>query len=201
MRVCGSCKDEQTEDIPAFGHDFGDWRTSRRATCERNGSKKRICNTCQEEEYKTITKLGHSYDEGTVTKAPSCYKKGIMTYVCKNDSSHKYTKDIDPTGKHDYSVLSYDHEGHAYSCSTPGCKAYVSDTHNYSRWKTLRKATEEKTGLKYKICTDCGYKTYKTTYYSTIPETGDGISVIATAMILSTGGLATATVCKKKKKK
>jgi hypothetical protein len=97
-------------------------------------------------------------------------------------------------------VLSNDHKYHTYFCSTKGCKASVTEKHHFTRWKTIREATEEKHGLMRRVCKDCGYKSYKKTYFSTIPKTGDGIALAAVVLTLSTGGLTGATYYKKKKK-
>ncbi|MBR0138049.1 MAG: hypothetical protein IJM15_06525 [Erysipelotrichaceae bacterium] len=57
--ICGTVLSEETE--PAIGHKFGSWKTTKRATCLRTGTRERTCSRCGEKETETIDKIKHYF--------------------------------------------------------------------------------------------------------------------------------------------
>lgn len=55
--VCERCGEDVISDIPALGHDWGEWAVTKEATSEQEGEEARECNRCGEKETKTIEKL------------------------------------------------------------------------------------------------------------------------------------------------
>lgn len=76
--VCGDTYDDAYTD--ALGHDFGDWITTKEATCDDNGEETRRCSRCDAYETNEVAKLGHDY--GAVITAPNCTKAGFTTHTC-----------------------------------------------------------------------------------------------------------------------
>ena len=54
---------EETEKIPALGHNYGSWNTTLNETCTTNGSKQQTCERCND--VKTETILAHHTLDGT----------------------------------------------------------------------------------------------------------------------------------------
>ena len=69
-----------TEIVPAFGHEFGGWKTVEEASCTDEGRMERECLTCGERESKSLGVIPHNYTS-TVTP-PTCLEGGYTTYVC-----------------------------------------------------------------------------------------------------------------------
>ena len=62
--VCGTVTLKQ-ETIPALGHSYGNWETTKQATCGAEGSQKRVCSRCTSYETKAIPATGnHTYEWG-----------------------------------------------------------------------------------------------------------------------------------------
>ena len=81
--ICRYCSKEVFEQTtPALGHNWGEWKVTKKATCSSQGSRTRICARCDEVETKAIPTTGHSYGEWTVTTPPACEQEGEQTHVC-----------------------------------------------------------------------------------------------------------------------
>lgn len=97
------CKDCKTtiqtgSSIPAKGHKWGQWTTTKKATCTEAGIETRKCKKCGKIEERETKVLGHDWDNGKVTTPATCTEDGVKTYTCKRDSSHTYTEAIPATG-------------------------------------------------------------------------------------------------------
>ena len=97
------CKDCKTtiqtgSSIPAKGHNWGQWTTTKKATCTEAGIETHECRKCGKTEERETKVLGHDWDNGVVTTPATCTKDGVRTYTCKRDSSHTYTEAIAATG-------------------------------------------------------------------------------------------------------
>ena len=76
-------------------HKWGNWTTSKNATCTADGQKIRKCSVCGKTETSAIAKTGHKYESKVI--APTCTAKGYTLYtcsVCKNSYKDKYTNEI-----------------------------------------------------------------------------------------------------------
>ena len=116
------------EVIPATGkHDFGDWKTTKAATCITDGTKIGICSICGKTETQTINALGHEYSTvWTTDKAATCGAAGSKSHHCTRCSAKKDVTAIPATGKHDF-----------------------------NNWKTTKAATYTATGTKTRTCKVC----------------------------------------------
>ena len=100
------CKDCGTatqtgSSIPAKGHRWGQWTTTKKATCTEAGIETRKCKKCGKTEERETKVLGHDWDDWKVTKEATCTETGVKTRTCKRDASHTETETIAKTG-HDY---------------------------------------------------------------------------------------------------
>lgn len=68
------------EEIPALGHQFGEWKVVKEATCTEDGAKERKCNACDEKETEVIAKLGHSYETKIIP--PTKTQQGYIEHTC-----------------------------------------------------------------------------------------------------------------------
>ena len=76
---CGTVIKAQTT-IPAKGHTFGSWATTKAATCTADGNQTRKCSVCGKTETKTIAKTGHKYTTKVV--APTATSQGYTLHTC-----------------------------------------------------------------------------------------------------------------------
>lgn len=83
-KLCQACRKMivAKKEIPALGHDFGAWTTTKEATCTQAGSKQHTCLTCGEVETATIAATAHNYGSYKVTTKATCTKDGVKTKTC-----------------------------------------------------------------------------------------------------------------------
>ena len=62
-------------------HKYGDWATTKPATCLEAGEQERVCD-CGDKQTKEIPATGHTFDNGVVTKAATCSVPGEKTFTC-----------------------------------------------------------------------------------------------------------------------
>lgn len=92
-RVCATCGEVETEELPATGHDLGEWTVTKDATCTEAGSREAVCATCGETVTEEIEALGHTWGEWTVVKAATCSEAGSEERVC-SVCNEKETREI-----------------------------------------------------------------------------------------------------------
>ena len=96
------CKDCRTtiqtgSSIPAKGHKWGQWTTTKKATCTEAGIETHECRKCGKTEERETKVLGHDWDNGVVTTPATCTEDGVKTYTCKRDASHTKQETIPKT--------------------------------------------------------------------------------------------------------
>ena len=74
--VCGEIITKQTE-IPAKGHDYGDWTVTKAATCTAEGEETRTCkNDASHKETRPVAKIAHT-PEKIAGKEATCTEAGL----------------------------------------------------------------------------------------------------------------------------
>ncbi len=63
-------------------HNFGEWGTEIKATCDKDGRQKRTCLICKIHETREITASGHIFGEWMIEKNASCTEDGIQKRTC-----------------------------------------------------------------------------------------------------------------------
>ena len=80
-RHCTECDYKQTQTIKAKGHQFGEWKVTKKAGCLTDGEQTAECTVCNHKETKVIAATGHKYDTSTVD--PTYSEKGYTLYKCR----------------------------------------------------------------------------------------------------------------------
>lgn len=129
---CTRC-DAKTEitEIPAVGHEFGEWVVTKESTCTEKGVQERTCTVDGYKETQEIPALGHAWsEEFTVDKEATCTEKGSKSRHCTREGCEEKTEitEIPATG------------------------------HSFGEWVVVKEATETEEGLRERTCTICGEK-------------------------------------------
>ena len=76
--------DDESVVIPASGHDFSEWTTTKEATCTETGLMERACSLCDETETITIKATGHKWgNDISIDVEPTYSEEGIGSIHCK----------------------------------------------------------------------------------------------------------------------
>ena len=78
-------------EIPALGHDWGDWVGKEKPTCEKPGLNVRFCSRCDAVETEEIPALGHEWGEPVYLWSED-NKQVDALCRCERDSSHVLTE-------------------------------------------------------------------------------------------------------------
>ena len=157
-------------EIPALGHDYGDWFVAQAATCTQNGTEQRQCSRCSARETRTIEATGHTWDSGTVTVSATCQRTGTRKYECtacgetKTETiakrSHNYNiylSRVEPTCTASGRTAGYECQWcYANTCSTIPALGHDLEHHE------AQAATCTEIGWNaYDTCSRCSYTTYR----------------------------------------
>ena len=162
------------EEIPALGHDMGEWVIIKEATYDEEGLKVRDCSRGDLHEEEVIPKLEkepedepsseepvheHAFGDWTETTAPTCTKTGEATRVC--DCGETETKVIPALG------------------------------HKMGAWTVTKEATCTENGVETRKCDRCGHtETREIKAHGHKEATVNGYDATCT-----TNGLTNGTVC------
>ena len=144
-------------------HEWGKWKVTKEATCEKEGEKQRKCASCGKTETKKIEKLDHEWGKWKVTKEATCVQKGERTRTCKlcgKKQTKEYYED------HDFGSWCLTKEP---TCTEKGervrtCRVCGEEDrqvldrlpHDYE-WRVLLEPTDHSAGTRAKICRVCGH--------------------------------------------
>ena len=143
-------------------HEWGEWTTTKEATCTEKGEETRVCEKNGEhKEKRELAAKGHEWGEWETEKEAGCVMSGRERRVCKNDASHSETRSIEAKG-HD-SVWRKKTEAW---CENKGieelycgrCKKVLETRsieakgHEWSEWATTKEATCTEKGEEKRIC-------------------------------------------------
>ena len=115
--------------VPALGHESGEWEEVSAVTCTEKGEETRTCKRCGEIEKRDVDAIGHT-EEVLPAVAATCTQPGLTA------------------GK---------------KCSVCGEIITAQNTvakanHQWSAWKTTKKATALAAGEQVRTCSICGAK-------------------------------------------
>ena len=134
--------DSFTDRLP---HDWGEWVTTRKATCTRTGSRMHTCSACQLTETETIDTLPHTY-ESTVIE-PTCTERGYIEHVCSVCEDTYKDNYMDALG-HDWGKFVRDEEAGMTYAPCRECEAkrqilYIDAYYNGERMLTGETVAQE----------------------------------------------------------
>ena len=96
--TCPVCGKDYNDEIPALGHDWGEWVVTQEPTYTTTGCRYHLCARCNTREGEDIPKLHtHVWDDGVVTQKPTATETGVKTFTCTIGGETK-TETIPATG-------------------------------------------------------------------------------------------------------
>ena len=143
-------------------HEWGEWVTTKEATCTEKGEETRVCEKNGEhKEKRELAAKGHEWGEWETEKEAGCVMSGRERRVCKNDASHSETRSIEAKG-HD---SAWRKKTEAW-CENKGieelycgrCKKVLETRsieakgHEWSEWATTKEATCTDKGEEKRVC-------------------------------------------------
>ena len=153
---CTECGDTYKDSyVDALGHDYGEWETTKEATCEENGQEQRICGNCKEVESRIVEAIGHDYEE--VVTVPTCTDKGFTTHTCANCGDKYEDSYVDALG-HEF--------GEWTEVKAPTCTAAGEDRRDCENCDHFETRETEAAGHDYEVtvieptCTAQGFTTH-----------------------------------------
>ena len=123
--VCSYCKEVVTVEIPALGHEFGDWETTTVPTCTEAGEKMHQCSRCELIEVQAVKPTGHSENtEWKIDKEATCTEEGLRS-------------------------------GHCPDCDADVTEVIPMIQHTYGEWTVVKEPTCTENGEQQKVCSVC----------------------------------------------
>ena len=159
--ACDGSETPNGPNDPEHTHAYGEWETTKEASCLEEGMRIRRC-ACLEQESETIPATGHAFGEWTTTQELTCTADGTKERVCACGEKESETIPTDGTA-HNYSNnWTSDDENHWHACQNKGCTS-VSDkaTHTFSNWMETKAPTCTEDGIKERACS-CGKRESET---------------------------------------
>ena len=86
------------EEIPALGHNWGEWETVAERDCTHEGKRQRICGRCEEIEEEALPALGHDWGEWTVVKEATAQDGGLDQRTCFREDCGATETQVIPFG-------------------------------------------------------------------------------------------------------
>ncbi|HPF53887.1 MAG TPA: hypothetical protein PLM48_04510, partial [Clostridia bacterium] len=141
--TCSVCGYNYEAEIPALGHDWGDWVSN------GDGSHTR---TCSRDVSHTET-TACTYGEGEVILEPTCGSLGTMRYTC-SECAYSYEEDI-PMSDHAWGAWSSNNDGtHTRVCTNDSSHV---ETKSCVYVNAVTDPTCLENGYTTHACGDCGY--------------------------------------------
>ncbi len=160
-----ACGESYTgNEVPATGHSWGEWSTTKDPTETEEGKAERSCGNCRELEFKSLAVLSHTHKYTEAVTPPTCMERGYTTHSCACGDS--YTDNEVPATGHSYT----DKLTKEPACTVDGERTYtcacgysyiepVSATgHSWGDWSTTRKPTLSAEGEAARVCAVCAQK-------------------------------------------
>ena len=182
--ICEVCGEEDTDSIPALGHDFEEEYTVDVAPdCETKGSESRHCTRCDATtDSREIEATGHTWIGWETLLEPTCTVEGMRKRTCMVCGEEE--SDSIPALGHDFTKWGYDDEYHWKICSRCGS---ISETtaHVYDEFEQCECGTIKVTPESEFTFTALGDGKYSLAGYSgareniKIPATYNGGTVVS----------------------
>ena len=176
-QTCSGCGLVETTDyVPAKGHKWSAWSTTKTATCTEDGIQTRNCDGCDKTETQPVAALGHDYQ--AVVTAPTCTAQGYTTRTCSGCGDVIVADYVDATG-HSWSewqqttapgCVTVGEESRYCHCGEVETQAVSAKGHNWSVWIKTKTPTCAEEGSQTRFC-NCGTK--ETAAIPTLPHSYD----------------------------
>ena len=137
---CGEIFSDKMEDIPATGHDWGEWQTIKGATQTRMGLQARVCkNNVSHTQMRVIPKEGHKHHLVHVEAKPA---------TCTEDGNIEYWE---CTGGDDSCELCFTDAAGTQWVHHEGTVVHATG-HDWGEWKVMQEPTEVSLGIEKRVC-------------------------------------------------
>lgn len=160
---CGIIVSKTT--IPATGHKWSGWSTTKEATCTIGGLKQHKCSKCGKTESANIAPLGHNSDK-TKTVQPTCGTDGYTEKLCSRCSSVMSRTVLKATGQHTWgdwipvkNATCTEGGTRRHTCTKCGATAsenIAPKGHTWGNWTVTKAVTCTEEGTKKRSCSTCG---------------------------------------------
>lgn len=101
-RTCTRCDYSDYNEIPALGHDYGDWETIKDASCTENGEELKVCRRDETHTQSRETeKTDHTGGKWIISSYPTCESDGLKVELCVV-CSEEISTEIIPVLGHDF---------------------------------------------------------------------------------------------------
>ena len=155
--VCGATLSGM-EEIPALGHDWGEWTVTTSPTCTKEGEEKRTCKRdgCNATETRKIDATGHT-EVIDAAKAPTCTETGLTEGKhCSVCNEVLVAQEVIPAKGHSWN------EGEittAPTCENAGVKTYTCTVCNETKTEAIAATghTSVEVPEKPATCTEAGH--------------------------------------------
>lgn len=145
-------------------HSYGDWYTSREATCVTPGQQRRDCQYCDHYQTQDTAVGGHSFGDWYTSREATCIADGEQRRDCKHCDAFE-TQPIS-TGGHSFGDWYVIREGNCTEpaleqrdcilCGESETRQGTSGTHAYGQWYEIQAATCTSAGQERRDCGICG---------------------------------------------
>ena len=144
---CSRCEFSNYKEIPALGHEFGEWIITENPSCTYEGTETRVClRDCTYAETRKVDKIGHIEGEWRVAEKPDCEAEGLKIKICETCAAELATEVIPALG-HDY--------GEWTQTNSPTCVENGTEIRVCSKDKNhFETRSVNSTGHSYKLCFD-----------------------------------------------
>ena len=153
-------------DIPALGHQPGEWKSEPAVDCEQSGRFAQYCSRCGKElAVESIPPAGHRTGEAMIAREATCLTAGLRVTQCTACHKVLSSEKLPITGHRGKWV-----ETLKATCTADGLREEKCETcgkvlqneiipargHQSGEWKTVREAACLQSGLREKSCIVCG---------------------------------------------
>ena len=98
-RTCANCGEQETNAIPATGHNWSEWTVTQVATCTADGMQTRTCANCGTQETNPISAVGHNWSNWVTIQDPTVNTEGQQQRTCYTCGAVEY-QSIPVLGSH-----------------------------------------------------------------------------------------------------
>ena len=172
--ICADCGRvlQESEEIVAIGHSFGEWTEKKAATCTEEGTEVRTCGKCDAEETRSKAALGHDMVYVDAVEA-GCITEGTLAHYHCNRCDTNFAEEsgstvivdvVAPAKGHEYKIVVT-----APTCTETGFTTYTCERcgdkyidsiveatgHHFGNWTVTKEATRYEEGEKAHTCSVC----------------------------------------------
>lgn len=164
------CEDEDcgqyiTQQIPATGHQFGEWKETKKAGFSDDGEQRRVCANCGKEETQVIPKRAqnhvHQYTgKEEIIKDATCTEEGTKRVHCFESECESYIDQVIAKKEHKASEAWWVNETQHWQV----CDCYLEmnkANHKWAKGVITKEPTAKAEGEVTYECSVCTYKKTK----------------------------------------